>query len=98
MFWNNFSFLIKGKLIRSNSVLLSKHFRIQLYCTLERTNTENWKPIFPEKELRCHSHNFHIQVYVSDLYIPTNDLPVLLQEKNTVCGPILGIYESLTDT
>jgi hypothetical protein len=26
---------------------------------------------------------------VSDLYIPTIDLPILLQE---ICGPILGIY------
>jgi hypothetical protein len=27
---------------------------------------------------------------VSDLYIPTIDLPILLQE---ICGPILGIYK-----
>jgi hypothetical protein len=32
---------------------------------------------------------------VSDLYISTIDLPILLQE---MCGPALGIYESLTDT
>ncbi len=51
--------------------------------------------IFPEKELRGHSHNFHIHVSVSDLYIPTINLPILLQIK---CGPILGIYKSLTDT
>ncbi len=31
----------------------------------------------------------------SDLCIPTIDLPILLQE---ICGPILGIYKSLTDT
>jgi hypothetical protein len=49
------------------------------------------KQIFPENELRDHSPNFHIHVSVSDLYIPTIDLPVLLQE-NTVCGPILGKY------
>jgi hypothetical protein len=41
------------------------------------------------------SPNFHIHVPVSNLYIP--GLPFLLQE-NTVCGPILGIYKSLTDT
>ncbi len=29
------------------------------------------------------------------LYIPMIDLPILLQE---ICGPILGIYKSLTDT
>jgi hypothetical protein len=33
---------------------------------LQRTNTKNWKQIFPEKELRGHSP-FHI-------------LPILLQE------------------
>ncbi len=37
----------------------------------------------------------HIHVSVSDLYIPTTYLPILLQE---ICGPILGIYKSLTDT
>jgi hypothetical protein len=37
--------------------------------------------------------NFHIHVSVSDLYIPTIDLPILLQE---ICGPILGIHKSLT--
>jgi hypothetical protein len=57
-------------------------------CALQRTNTENLKQIFPEKELRGHSPNFHVQVSVSDLYIPTIDLPILLQE---ICGPILVI-------
>jgi hypothetical protein len=32
---------------------------------------------------------------VSDLYIPTIDLPILLEE---ICRPILGLYKSLTDT
>jgi hypothetical protein len=48
--------------------------------TLQRHNTENAKQIFPEKELRSHSPNFHIHVSMSDLYIPTVDLPILLQE------------------
>jgi hypothetical protein len=39
--------------------------------------------------------NFHIHVSVSELYIPTIDLPILVQK---ICGPILGIYKSLTDT
>ncbi len=63
--------------------------------TLQRTNTKNPKQIFPEKELRGHSPNFHIHVSVSDLYIPTIDRPILLQE---IYGSILGIYKSLTDT
>jgi hypothetical protein len=68
---------------------------VLLLATLLRTNTENLKRIFPEKELCGHRPNFHIHVSVSDLYIPTLDLPILLQE---ICGPILGIYKSLTDT
>jgi hypothetical protein len=58
---------------------------------LQRTNTENSRQIFPEKNLHGHSHNFHIHVSVSDLYVPTIELPILLQE---LCGPILGIYKS----
>ncbi len=58
-------------------------------------NQYNLKQIFPEKELRSHSPNFHIHVSVADLFIPTVDLPILLQE---ICGPIQGIYKSLIDT
>jgi hypothetical protein len=47
---------------------------------LQRTNTENLKQMFPEKELCSHSPNFHILLYVSVLYIPTIDLSILLQE------------------
>ncbi len=39
--------------------------------------TENSKQIFPEKEMRGASPNFHIHVSVSNLYIP--GLPILLQ-------------------
>ncbi len=56
--------------------------------TLQRSDTENSKQIFPEKELRGHIPNFHIHVSVSDLYIPTIDLPILLEE---MCGPKLEI-------
>jgi hypothetical protein len=66
-----------------------------LAYTLQRINTENSKQIFSEKELLCHSPKFHIHVFVSDLYIPAMDLPILLQE---ICGLILGIFKSLTDT
>jgi hypothetical protein len=47
------------------------------------------KQIFPEKEYRGLSLNFHIHVSVSELYIPTMSLPFLLEE---ICGPILVIY------
>jgi hypothetical protein len=45
----------------------------------------NLKQIFPEKELRGHSPNFHIHVSVNDVNIPTIDLTILLQE---ICRPI----------
>ncbi len=51
-----------------------------IFHTLQRNNTENSKLIFPGKELRGLSPNFHIYVSVSDLYIPTIGLPILLQE------------------
>jgi hypothetical protein len=65
-------------------------------CTLLRHNTENSKQIFPEKELYGLSPYFHIHVSVSDLYVPWIGLPILPAGK--ICGPILGIYKTLTDT
>ncbi len=62
---------------------------------LQRQNTKILKQIFPEKEYRGLSPNFHIHASVSDLYIPTISLPILLDE---ICRPILGLYKSLTDT
>ncbi len=59
----------------------------ELY-TLQRQNDENLKQIFPEKEYRGLSPNFHFHVSVSELYIPTMGLPVLLEE---ICRLILGI-------
>ncbi len=53
--------------------------------------------MFPDKELRGHIHDSYIHVSVCDLYIPTIGLHILLQE-NTVGGPMVGIYKSLTDT
>ncbi len=75
-------------------VLYTLH-TVFLRVALQRTNTENWKQIFPEMKLRGHSPNFPTHVSVSDLYILPIDLPILLQE---TCGPILRIYKSLTDT
>ncbi len=47
--------------------------------------------IFPEIKLRGPNPSVYIHISVSDLYIPTIGLPILLQS-------ILGIYKSLTDT
>jgi hypothetical protein len=63
--------------------------------TLQRQNTDISKQIVPEKEYRGLSSNFHIHASVSDLYIPTIGLPILLEK---ICRPILGLYKSLTDT
>jgi hypothetical protein len=67
---------------------LSNWALLETHDALQRTNNENLKQIFPEKELRGQSPNFHTHVFVSDLYIHTIDLPILLQE---ICGPIRGI-------
>ncbi len=40
---------------------------------LQRTNTENLKQIFPDKELRGHSPNFHIHVSVCERFIYSHD-------------------------
>ncbi len=65
------------------------------YIAMQRQNAENLKQIFPEKEYRGLSPNFHIHVSMSELYIPTMGLPFLLEE---IYGPILVIFKSLTDT
>ena len=54
--------------------------------------TENSQQIFPEMKLRGLDPSSYIPISVSDLYIPTIDLPILLQE---ICGLI---YKSLIDT
>ncbi len=58
--------------------------------TLQRQYTENLKQIFPEMRLCVLRPNSYIHVSVSDLYIPTIGLPVLL--KICVPVPIEGIY------
>jgi hypothetical protein len=79
--------------ITTHSTLLILVFH--LLGTLQRQNAENLKQIFPEKEYLGLSPNFHIHVSVSEFYISTMGLPFLLEE---ICGPILGIYKSLTET
>jgi len=53
---------------------------ILLLSALQRQNAENLKQIFPEKEYRGLSPNFHIHMSVNELYIPTMGLFVLLEE------------------
>ncbi len=62
---------------------------------LQRHLTENSKKYSQKRNCAVRVPILHMHVSVSDYSII--GLPVLLQE-NTVCGPILGIYKSLTDT
>jgi hypothetical protein len=62
--------------------------RVGSACALQRQNTKISKQIFPEKEYRGLRPNFHNHASVSDLYIPTIGLPILLEE---ICTPILGL-------
>jgi hypothetical protein len=61
-------------------------------ATLQRTNTENPKQIFPEKELRSLSPNFFIHVSVSDLFIPRIGPHISCSR---IGRSILGMYKSL---
>ena len=79
--------------------LFTRVVRIQLVTytsALQRNNTENSALLLSGKELHGRSPSFHIHVSVSDLCIPTIDLPILLQE-NMWTDPG-KIYKSLTDT
>jgi hypothetical protein len=71
------------------------HVSINLVPALQRQNTDISKQIFPEKEYRGPSPNFHIHTTVTELYITTMGLPVLLEK---MCRLILGKYKSLKDT
>ncbi len=64
--------------ISGNSDRIGRKFIYEegLPYTLQRQNAENLKQIFPEKEYRGLSPNFHIHVSVSKLYIPTMGLTV----------------------
>ncbi len=67
----------------------SNLFCPDFYIHTAKKQYRKFKTNIPRKVLHCHSPNFHIHVSVSDLYIPTIDLPILLQE---ICRPILEIY------
>jgi hypothetical protein len=64
------------RLIIASAVVTSN----KLIAALQRQNAGNLKQIFPAKEYRGLSPNFHIHVSVSELYIPMIGLPVLLEE------------------
>jgi hypothetical protein len=82
-------------LLHNSPASTSLQASIELRAALQRQNAQISKQIFPEKEYRGLSPNFHIHASVSDLYIPKIGLPILLEE---ICRRILGLYKSLTDT
>jgi hypothetical protein len=53
------------------------------------------KLLFPKQKYDVLSPNSNTHISVRYLYISRIGLPILLQE---ICGPILGIYKSLTET
>jgi hypothetical protein len=59
-------------MVKLDGVLSWKYWIIIL--TLQKQNAENLKQIFPEKEYRGLSPNFHIHVSVSELYIPGGNM------------------------
>jgi hypothetical protein len=63
--------------ISGNTQIGTKHL-YWILTTLQRHNDEKLKQIFPEKEYRGLSPNFNIHVSVSELYIHTMGLPILL--------------------
>jgi hypothetical protein len=67
-----------------------------LMISLQRHNTENSKQIFAEKELRGLSPNFPHSCVCERFYMFPGSVCLFCCRK--ICGPILGIYESLTDT
>jgi hypothetical protein len=75
------------KTSHNDAQMFVKWIVIKVHC---KEKFRKMKQIFPEKEYRGLSPNFHIHVSVSELYIPTMGLPLLLEE---ICGPILGIYK-----
>jgi hypothetical protein len=59
---------------------------------MQRPCAKNLKQIFPEMKLQGVIPNSYIHVSVCDLYIPT------ISGCSQICGLIVGIYKSLTDT
>jgi hypothetical protein len=74
---------------------MSPEVALRFVCAPQRHCNENLKQIFPEMKLRGLVPNFHIHVFVSDLYISTIGPPFLLQK---IEGPIVEIHKLLTKT
>jgi hypothetical protein len=62
-------------------------------CTLKKCYTKNLKNMFPEKELRGHSPNSCIHVYVCDYMFPQSVCLYIFCCRK-IGGPIVGLYKS----
>jgi hypothetical protein len=69
--------------------------RIQYKCLVPIYVFPEIKLLFPKQNYNVLSPSSFTYISVRDLYISRIGLPILLQE---ISGPILGIYNSLTDT
>jgi hypothetical protein len=68
---------------------------IQYKCLVPIHVFLEMKLLFPKQNYNVLCPSSYTHISVRDLYISRIRLPILLQE---ICGPILGIYKSLTDT
>jgi hypothetical protein len=82
LFYNSFT-AVHGKILQIFNIFRPDYTGY----ALQRQNVENLKQIFPKKEFRGLSPNFHIHGSVTEIYIPTMGLPV-----EEICRLILGIY------
>jgi hypothetical protein len=69
--------------------------RVQYKCLIPIYVFLYMKLLFPKQNYNVQSPSSCSHISVRDLYISKICLAILLQE---ICGPILGIYKSLTDT
>ncbi len=88
LYWKSPAFLFQipyslWKQIRPSQKTKQKIHTAKTKCRKFETN-------IPKKDYRGLSSNFHIHVSVSELYIPTMGLPILLEE---ICRLILGIHK-----
>ncbi len=69
--------------------------RIQYNCLVSVYVFPELKLLFTKQIYNVLSPSSYTHISVRDFYISRISLPILLQE---ICGPILEIYKSLTDT
>ncbi len=69
--------------------------RIQYKCLIPAYVFPEMKLLFPRQNYNVLSPSSYTHISVRDLYISRIGLPILCRD---ICGQILGIYKSVTDT